>query len=183
MTAFYRIVIASLLLALPFFRRSRAEAAPVWRKELLWAVLGGFLFAMGLIVWSTGVVLSGTTSPTLMANTAPLWAGLGSFLLSGERRGRRFWLGLALVPDHRLGGGDAVGTVGGHLFHRNGVDGLLFLLRQTGNSEESQAVLAGRLVKAQAIGHALAVTNCLPALPRLTFLCAKAGRTTRDSVQ
>jgi drug/metabolite transporter (DMT)-like permease len=49
------------------------------------------------MLWSTGVVLSGATNPTLMAYTAPLWVGLGAALFLGERRGKIFWLGVIIA--------------------------------------------------------------------------------------
>jgi len=35
-------------------------------------VLGGLFFMADLALWATGVVMSGATNPTLLANTAPL---------------------------------------------------------------------------------------------------------------
>jgi drug/metabolite transporter (DMT)-like permease len=43
------------------------------------------------------VVLSGVTNPTLLANTASIWVGLGALILFQERLGTRFWVGLLLA--------------------------------------------------------------------------------------
>lgn len=93
----YRMGIAALLLALPFGIRMRKRDAPVRGKAVFYAVLGGLFFAVDLVLWTTGVNLSGATNPTLMANTAPIWVGLGAQLFFGEKRGSIFWLGLALA--------------------------------------------------------------------------------------
>jgi drug/metabolite transporter (DMT)-like permease len=84
------------VLAWPFYRKVRSrEDLP--RLGLRTAVLGGLFFAGDLALWSTGVVLSGATNPTLLANTAPVWVGLGALIFFRERLGAKFWLGLALA--------------------------------------------------------------------------------------
>jgi drug/metabolite transporter (DMT)-like permease len=67
------------------------------RPGVTLALLGGLLFALDLSFWVTGIDYSGASRPTLMANTAPLWVGLGSLLIFRERLGRLFWFGLALA--------------------------------------------------------------------------------------
>lgn len=94
--AFYRMSIAVLVVAPAFGVRAHRR-----RSSLLSmagpALVGGALFAADLAAWSTGVVLSGATNPTLMANTAPVWVGLGSWLLFKERQPRLFWTGMLLA--------------------------------------------------------------------------------------
>ena len=41
--------------------------------------------------------MSGATTPTLMANTAPLWVGLGAMLFFREYQTTKFWIGLLLA--------------------------------------------------------------------------------------
>jgi drug/metabolite transporter (DMT)-like permease len=94
-TSFYRMSIAVVLMAGPFFRRAR-RAEGLSRRGLRFAILGGLFFAGDLGFWSTGIRLSGAVNPTLLANTAPLWVGLGALLLFRERLGGSFWLGLFL---------------------------------------------------------------------------------------
>jgi drug/metabolite transporter (DMT)-like permease len=74
----------------------RAEE-PLPGSGLKLAVLGGALFAIDVGLWATGITLGGATNPTLMANTAPLWVGLGALLFFGERRRGLFWFGLVLA--------------------------------------------------------------------------------------
>ena len=45
----------------------------------------------------TGVVLSGATNPTLLANTAPLWVGLGTLIFFRKRLGSGFWIGTVIA--------------------------------------------------------------------------------------
>lgn len=96
-TSFYRMAIATALLAWPFYRRVKANKVSLSRLGLRFAVLGGLFFAADLALWSTGVVMSGAANPTLLANTAPLWVGLGTLILFRERLKVMFWVGLMLT--------------------------------------------------------------------------------------
>jgi drug/metabolite transporter (DMT)-like permease len=95
-TSFYRMAVPVVLFAWPFYRRIRAKG-DLPRQGLQAAMLGGLFFAGDLALWATGVVLSGATNPTLLANTAPLWVGLGALLFFRERLNRMFWAGLLLA--------------------------------------------------------------------------------------
>ena len=94
--AFYRMAIATLILALPFGLQLRKHM-PLPRKGLALAVLAGVFFGADLAAWSSGVVLSGATLPTLFANTNPLWVGLGAWLIFKEELKTGFWFGLILA--------------------------------------------------------------------------------------
>ena len=112
-TGFYRVGIATLVLAYPFWRR-RAILGTASRRALLMALLGGLFFAGDLAFWNTGVLISGPTIPTFMGNTAPIWVALGAMIFFRERLGRRFWLGLlvAMTGVAILMGVDAFNQVG-----------------------------------------------------------------------
>jgi drug/metabolite transporter (DMT)-like permease len=90
------MVIAVVLMVWPFYRGIKARGAPS-RQGLRFALLGGLFFAADLGFWATGVVMSGATNPTLLANTAPVWVGLGALVLFRERLSTAFWGGLALA--------------------------------------------------------------------------------------
>ena len=97
--AFYRMSIAILFLSIPFSRKLkhlRIAGTINWKSAML-AVWAGVFFAADLGSWMTGVVLSGATSPTLLANTAPLWVGLGAMIFLKEKLNRKFWFGLLLA--------------------------------------------------------------------------------------
>jgi drug/metabolite transporter (DMT)-like permease len=96
-SAFYRMGVAAVLVALPFASNVRREQKPLPAAGLRLALLGGALFATDVGLWATGITLGGATNPTLMANTAPLWVGLGGLLFFRERRPGLFWLGLAVA--------------------------------------------------------------------------------------
>ena len=91
----YRMAFATLALALPFFRRRRTRGA-VPGRAWSFAILGGLFFAFDLTFWNSGIMLSGATVPTVMANMAPLWVGLGAMAFFGERPRIWFWIGLLI---------------------------------------------------------------------------------------
>lgn len=93
-SSFYRMAIAVVALAWPFYRRVRGRS--VSGRALTLAVVGGLFFTADLALWATGVVMSGATNPTLLANTAPLWVGLGAVVFLRERLKLSFWFGLLL---------------------------------------------------------------------------------------
>lgn len=97
-TSFYRTAIAAFLLVIPFtINNKKKNEQKFGLRSAGIAAAGGFLFAADLALWSSGIVLGGATNPTLMANTAPLWVGLGSMVFFHEQRGRAFWAGLLLA--------------------------------------------------------------------------------------
>jgi drug/metabolite transporter (DMT)-like permease len=50
-----------------------------------------------MAIWMSAIGISGATMPTLMANTAPLWVGIGSILLFRERKAPGFWAGVLIA--------------------------------------------------------------------------------------
>ena len=95
-TSVYRMGVASVVLAWPFWRRIRSGRKPT-RQGLVLGIIGGLFLAFDLVFWATGVVMSGATNPSLLANTAPLWVGLGALVIFRERLGGLFWIGLLLA--------------------------------------------------------------------------------------
>ena len=96
-TAFYRMAIAALIIVIPFLLHLKKQRFRLARKGVVFAVLGGICFGADLAFWSAGVMLSGATNPTLLANTAPLWVGLGSMLIFKEQYKKIFWIGLLIA--------------------------------------------------------------------------------------
>lgn len=96
-SAFYRMAVAAVLVALPFFYHTRTKSKSFPRLGIRYAILGGLLFALDVSLWATGITMSGPTTPTLLANTAPLWVGLGSMLIFHERLTPLFWIGVAVA--------------------------------------------------------------------------------------
>jgi len=96
-TAVYRVGFA--LPALALFRRvvpdEKSAAKPGWSDWPLLA-LAGFMFAGDLATWHWSIGLTSVANATLLANFAPIFVTLGSWLLFGERFTRLFLGGLAL---------------------------------------------------------------------------------------
>jgi drug/metabolite transporter (DMT)-like permease len=97
--AFYRISIATLILAPAFLWRRRAATKPVslgW-GILIFPFLGGIFTALDHAFWNTAVNNTTAANATLLGNTAPLWVALGSWLLFHEHLTNLFWVGLAFA--------------------------------------------------------------------------------------
>lgn len=93
---FYRMAIGVVILSWPFFRGLKTSG-PLNKTGVRLAILGGLFFAADLTSWATGVVMSGATNPTLLANTAPIWVGLGAMVFFREKLTLTFWGGLILA--------------------------------------------------------------------------------------
>jgi drug/metabolite transporter (DMT)-like permease len=137
-TGFYRMGIGTLILTIPFLLRLRRRGRLAW-DGIVFAAAAGVFFGADLSAWMTGIALSGATLPTLFGNTAPLWVGLGAWLLFKEQLGALFWLGLGLalagaslilgldlVNNLRLDPGSLLGLLSGFFY------GCYFLVSQPG---------------------------------------------------
>ena len=85
-----------MVLVLPFWWKRRGAGSMV-RRAFWLALLAGVSYGVDTGLWSTGITMTGVANPTLLANTTPVWVGLGSMLLFRERLGPGFWAGLALA--------------------------------------------------------------------------------------
>jgi len=95
--SFYRMSIALVLATLPFINRQRTRKEKSFRRGIPFAIAGGTLFGLEIALWSAGIGMSSATNPTLMVNTAPLWVGLGAWLIFREKLGWQFWVGLLIA--------------------------------------------------------------------------------------
>lgn len=118
-SGFYRMFIGWLVLTpILWLRRKRLRFN---RDGLRLTVLAGVFIGFDMVFWTTGIMISGATLPTLMGNTTPLWVGLAVMVLYKEKHPPLFWLGLAIA----LGG--AVVIVGSDAFQDSGLNiGALF---------------------------------------------------------
>ena len=89
-SGFYRIFIAWLLLAPYCIYKKQLK---IDRKDLLVAILGGVVFGADIAVWNLSLVKISATISTLIANLAPVWVGLLSFLILRKKSGLLFWIG------------------------------------------------------------------------------------------
>lgn len=94
--SFYRMLIGTIALAVPFFYRSR-KVGGLPRKGIQLAIIGGLFFAGDLVLWATGVMIGGATIPTLLSNVAPLWVGIAALVIFKEKLRPLFWTGLAIA--------------------------------------------------------------------------------------
>lgn len=94
-SSFYRMGIGWLVLSGLILQRGKLKmlTAPAVR----WAALAGLFFGLDMTFWSSGIMLVGPTKPTLLANTTPLWVGLGAIIFYKERHKPLFWIGLAVA--------------------------------------------------------------------------------------
>ena len=102
-SGFYRVSIAAAVLV-PWWLVSTARSAERRRKlagadrrSLLLALAGGAFFACDIALYNTAVLRTTATTATLLGNNAPIFVGLGTWMLFGRRPGRTFWMGLALA--------------------------------------------------------------------------------------
>lgn len=102
-SAFYRVFIASLVLV-PWWATAVA-VSPAFRaavrranlRSVLIALAGGGLFALDLALYNTAVLRTTATSATLLGNNAPIFVGIGAWLIFRRPPHRAFWIGLALA--------------------------------------------------------------------------------------
>ncbi len=93
-SAFYRVLIAAAVL-LPW-RAARRDLAPPPRRAAWLAVAGGAFFGFDLLFFNTAVLRTSATTAVLLGNNAPVFVGLGAWLIFDKRPGASFWWGLAL---------------------------------------------------------------------------------------
>lgn len=89
-SGFYRIFFAWLVLAPYCFYKG---ALKIERKALWIALLGGVVFGADIAIWNLSLLKISATISTLIANLAPVWVGLLSFLVLRKKSGFLFWAG------------------------------------------------------------------------------------------
>jgi drug/metabolite transporter (DMT)-like permease len=125
-SAFYRVAIAAVILAVPFgapvTHRRAAVASRVW-----WlAAASGVFFAIDLSLWNTSLFQTSAANATLLANDAPIIVGLGSLVIFHAKLRFPYWAGLVLgllgmtiivggdmFSGSHLGAGDALALTAG----------------------------------------------------------------------
>jgi len=102
--SFFRIGIATIVLAPLFWRHRKRMKRRLALGMLVLPVLGGILTALDHAVWSSSLSYTTAANATLLGNTAPLWIALASWLVFREQLNGRFWVGLVFT----LGGAATV---------------------------------------------------------------------------
>jgi drug/metabolite transporter (DMT)-like permease len=119
-SAFYRVLIAALVLVPWRLAAGSPRSAPPGAAWL--ALAGGVFFGLDLAFYNTAVMRTSAATATFLGNNAPVFVGLGAWLLFGKRPPTAFWAGLGLaasgggimVLSHARGGnttGDPVGDL------------------------------------------------------------------------
>jgi drug/metabolite transporter (DMT)-like permease len=100
-SAFYRVAIASAVLAIPYAlsetkkRGTDRSSFGLPAVAFVLTALAGFFFALDLGFWNTSLLFTSAANSTLLGNTSTLWVAVGATLLFKEALKRRFWAGMA----------------------------------------------------------------------------------------
>lgn len=89
-SGFYRIFIAWVFLAPYCIFKGKLKIS---RNDLWIAILGGVVFGADIAVWNLSLMKISATISTLIANLAPVWVGLLSYLILRKKSGALFWIG------------------------------------------------------------------------------------------
>lgn len=92
--AFYRIFFAWMALLPYCLYKQNLKMA---RKDIILAVIGGIVFASDIAVWNLSLKMISATVSTLLANLAPVWVGLLSYILFRKKSGWLFWAGTIIA--------------------------------------------------------------------------------------
>lgn len=92
--AFYRFFFAWIFL-LPYclYKKNLKMA----NKDIMLALIGGVIFASDMAVWHLSLQTTSATVSTLLANLAPVWVGLLSYLVLKKKSGLLFWIGTGIA--------------------------------------------------------------------------------------
>jgi drug/metabolite transporter (DMT)-like permease len=91
-SAFYRFLFTGMVLVPWWF--SNRMPWPV-KPRLWYSVAGGLFLAMDLFLWNTSIMLTSASTATILGNNAPIWVGIGAWLIFKEKLTGRYWCGLA----------------------------------------------------------------------------------------
>ena len=107
---------ATLWVFLALFYRSRLFA--IVRAMGRTGILATGVFALSTVLFVSSITLTNAANTLFMMATAPLWAGLISWLVLGERIARRTWIaivcalaGIVVIFAGGIGGGTLLGDV------------------------------------------------------------------------
>jgi drug/metabolite transporter (DMT)-like permease len=126
-----RLTLAAAVVVPWALLRRRAELAALGRRDWAIAALSGLLLAVHFATWIASLRYTSVASSVALVTTNPIWVGLASWALLGERPGPRTLMGIVLaiagtaliivsdlapaassVADHRAGLGNALALAG-----------------------------------------------------------------------
>jgi drug/metabolite transporter (DMT)-like permease len=92
-----RLALAAMLLTPLVWERASGELHALRRRDLVLALLSGVALAAHFWSWIASLAYTSVASSTALVTTNPLWVGLASMLILGERPGRRTMGGIVLT--------------------------------------------------------------------------------------
>jgi drug/metabolite transporter (DMT)-like permease len=92
-----RLALAALVLTPLAWVRSSDEMLRIGRSELALCLLSGALLAVHFWSWIASLAYTSVASSTALVTTNPLWVGLASVLILGERLARSTAAGIAMT--------------------------------------------------------------------------------------
>ncbi len=92
----YRVGIAVAILAPAALWKSRAELRDLGRRDLAAGLLAGFFLAVHFVAWISSLGYTTVANSTVLVNTIPLWVGVLTPFVTGERVGRATKIGIAV---------------------------------------------------------------------------------------
>ena len=96
--AFWRITFAALLFSPVWFSSARRQALAALTPRARWHLLGaGVFLGAHFALWISSLQYTSLASSVLLVTTNPIWVGLLSPWLIGERPTRRTWIGILLA--------------------------------------------------------------------------------------
>jgi drug/metabolite transporter (DMT)-like permease len=94
---FYRLGIAAVVLTGMVIINARRGRVRLPRKAIGLVTLAGLAFAADMALWNTTLMYIHVSVSTLLSNTAPLWVGLGAWLIFRESLRPIYWIGLLVA--------------------------------------------------------------------------------------
>jgi drug/metabolite transporter (DMT)-like permease len=94
--AFYRMAIATALLAPAAIALKRREIGALGRRDLALLLLGGFFLAIHFGAWITSLKYIPISTSVVLVNSHPVFVAMASYLFLGEKPRRRSLLGTAV---------------------------------------------------------------------------------------
>jgi len=140
-----RLGLAALILTPIVWAQSSHELRGLHRRDLALALLSGVFLAVHFWSWIASLAYTSVASSTALVTTNPLWVGLASVLILGERLSRRIVAGIVLT----LAGGVLIfasdGSSPSAAIHPNPLGGNLLAL--LGAVAASGYLLVGRALR------------------------------------
>lgn len=107
--AVYRLMTATCVLSVPMlFQRGWQDYAKLSRQTIALLLMSGVLLGLHFATWIASLEHVSVMSSVVLVCTTPIWIGLASPLLLGERIPRLMWISLAVA----MAGATVIGVAG-----------------------------------------------------------------------